>query len=668
MVFRAFGIFLSVSGQARREQHERRGKKSHGGILYAVRGLRVARGGLAGWYSRRIVFQLSDRRAGPYAGAACAALAAYLSLAPATACAAGAPAAAQDAVARCAAGADTVRCLLDAVPAAALEEALFADALLPARVLPRIAGALMGAPGDARLGEYVVEVARARTRRLSALGSWTDAQGEACLRLQLVDADRFVEDAAFRARVLALLPRAFDRDASPALRDQLLYSINSIPGVDYAASEAVEWGWGAIGRRSLARETPFRAGALDFPDDATHAIAASVYSFPGPYLDPAGVARFMSEMRRLRPGRELIALVDLPMRTAIAAAASGWTLVETHGREFSPWPRDPFSVLRRADGGLTFLTRPNVQRQRGADNEMPLELIQGLPARLDTAWGRPTWTRSPAPFHNGQVLLMPDSAWVSIHSVGPRVLQMLGLATAPADGAPDDEWRPYRQAAFDAARELAALYKRPVKFVHDLPEANAPGVIDTLSWGGGLDLDSLVTMLPQPDGTLRALVGDVRLGERLLSEAPDAEIADLAATYGLAPAGPDGWRRLLLAAQQTPGAIGLARYLDQSAAHIRRDVAGVERVPLFLVPVASLAGADHLEHGYFLITWNNVVLETVDGARRAEGFASGLATGDRQAAAAFTRAGYTLDYLPVLAESVILNGGYRCASQHVRGF
>ena len=580
------------------------------------------------------------------------------------------PNAVQDAVARCAAGADAVRCLLDTVPAAELERALFLDPLLPQRVLPALAGALISAPDDARLPAYIAGTARARTRRLTAIGSWTDAQGEACVRLQLVDAARFVEDAAFRARVLALLPRAFDRDASAALRDQLLYSITSIPGVDYAASEAVEWAWGAINRRALTREAPYRAGALAFPDDATDAIAASFYSFPGPFLDPDKVARFMSEMRRVRPGRELIALVDLPMRTEIRArtGADGWTLIETHGREFSPWPRDPFSVLRRADGGLTFLVRPNVQRQRGADNDMPLELIQGLPARLDAAWGEPTWTRSPAPFHNGQVLLMPGRAWITIHSVGARVLQMLGLTSAPDEGASAAEWRRYRQAGLDAAGELAALYERPVRFVHELPETLAPGGITALAGGGGLDLDSLVTMLPQPDGSLRALVGDVRLGEQLISAAPDDEIARFAATYGMAAAAPDDLRRRLLAAQQTPRAIGVARFLDAAAAHLRGDVAGVERVPLFLVAVASLAGADHLRHDHFLITWNNVVLETVDGARRAEGFASGLAGGDRHAAAAFARAGYTLDYLPVLAESVILNGGYRCASQHVREF
>jgi hypothetical protein len=60
------------------------------------------------------------------------------------------------------------------------------------------------------------------------------------------------------------------------------------------------------------------------------------------------------------------------------------------------------------------------------------------------------------------------------------------------------------------------------------------------------------------------------------------------------------------------------------------------------------------------------VLEPAGGGRRAEGFTSMLEAGDDLARAAFARAGYTMDFAPLLAESVILNGGYRCASQHVR--
>ena len=291
----------------------------------------------------------------------------------AAACVSGAPAAGAAA-----------RCLLDRVPPEELEAALFAAPEVADAALRALAATLASSiPGAA--GTYVASASRARSRRLSAMGVWSEAQGEAFLRLQLVDAERFVDDAAFRARVLALLPGAFDPAASADLRDQMLYSINSLPGVDYASSERIELGWGAAARASGPRELPYERDALTFADDSSAAIPASIYSFPAPFLEPGAVARFMTGMRRLRPERELVALVDLPMRKAVEAEAraSSWTLVETHGRAFSPWPRDPFSVLRRAGGGVAFVVRPNAQAQRADDNDMARELIQGLPARLD---------------------------------------------------------------------------------------------------------------------------------------------------------------------------------------------------------------------------------------------------------------------------------------------
>jgi hypothetical protein len=64
----------------------------------------------------------------------------------------------------------------------------------------------------------------------------------------------------------------------------------------------------------------------------------------------------------------------------------------------------------------------------------------------------------------------------------------------------------------------------------------------------------------------------------------------------------------------------------------------------------------------YLLTWNNVVLEP----GRAEGFASGIANADALARNAFKGAGYELVLFPPLKRSVELNGGYRCASNHVR--
>jgi hypothetical protein len=469
--------------------------------------------------------------------------------------------------------------------------------------------------------------------------------------------------------MLRYLPRAFDPGASRELRDQLLYSINNMPGVDYAASEAIELGWGAIARDSLARETPYQAGALRFPDDARGAIAASIYSFPGPFLDPANVTRFMTAVRAARPSRTLVALADLPMRMEIeeTAHAAGWTLIETHGRAFSPWPRDPFSVLTRADGGIAFLVRPNRQAERVDDNDMALEVIQGAPESLDQAWGRPTWMRAPAPFHNGLILLTPDTLWITEHSVSARALERLGYEGVSVEWLSNPaQWTRYRASLLASAEELGAIYKRKARFVHDVPPAATRSGLEDIAGGGGFDLDSIVTLLPQADGSMRALVADIRLGTDLIARAPSAELERFAATYGLAAMGPDALRTRLVSMQGSARATGLARFLDRVAAHLSREIGAVERVPLFFVTVASLADASHLHHEDFQITWNNVVLETAGGVRRAEGFASGLDSGDRMASAAFARAGYSLDYLPVLPESVILQGGYRCASQHIR--
>src|SRR5688500_16979722 len=94
------------------------------------------------------------------------------------------------------------RCLVDRIAPRDLERALFDAPEIAGETLEIVAGGLSSPSADA-LQAYVAESARARTARLSALGAWSDEQGEALLRLQLVDPERFVEDAAFRARILA---------------------------------------------------------------------------------------------------------------------------------------------------------------------------------------------------------------------------------------------------------------------------------------------------------------------------------------------------------------------------------------------------------------------------------------------------------------------------------
>jgi hypothetical protein len=106
----------------------------------------------------------------------------------------------------------------------------------------------------------------------------------------------------------------------------------------------------------------------------------------------------------------------------------------------------------------------------------------------------------------------------------------------------------------------------------------------------------------------------------------------------------------------------LQQFLDEIAAELQRDGMTVRHLPLLEIP-ASLVDQPGVPEGFkFLMTWNNVV---IDG-RHAEGFASLLGAGDELARKAFAAAGYKLTLFPPLIRSIVLGGGYRCASNHVR--
>jgi hypothetical protein len=274
------------------------------------------------------------------------------------------------------------------------------------------------------------------------------------------------------------------------------------------------------------------------------------------------------------------------------------------------------------------------------------------------------------PFHNGQILLTPQAAWVTLHSLEPRILALLGTDRVPVEtfgtAAGIDR---YLEAARRAAREWESLYSRPVRFVHPLPEALPAkvAVMRTLGGGAGYDLDSLVTFLPRTAGNtgkLTALVADVSAGRDLLGRLTAADWKSLREGYRLRP---ENLAAALTAAQSAEGAAALDGFLDLTAGHLKGEGLEVRRLPLLSVPVALLLDREGLSHGEFLLTWNNVVVETRGGKARAEGFASLVPTGDAEARKVFAATGSRLDLFPPLVRSVILNGGYRCASNHVRG-
>lgn len=409
------------------------------------------------------------------------------------------------------------------------------------------------------------------------------------------------------------------------------------------------------------RAMPYSA-SLRIPADTEGRLAASVYSLPASFFDPAEAQRFLGAVRRIDRKRTVIVLADPPL--AARLDAHGIVLINTGARSYSPWPRDPMSFAYAGDR-VVLLVRPNLQRGREGDAGLAREIIQGLPDEVDRAWGGARWTEAPTPFHNGQVLLSHDAAWVTLHTLEPLILEELGLAAVPVEtftaAAAIDR---YVEAAEKAASRLGALYGRTVRCVHPLPAKGSgnAALMRTIGGGAGTDLDSVLTLLPHGQ-SLAALVADVSAGQALLSGLPQQDLATLRAGYGFAAEG-DALRTALREAQESPRARDLDAFLDLVADHLAKEGLTVRRLPLLVVPTALLGhGANHPD---FLLTWNNVVLETKNKALRAEGFSSLSSTGDAVAREAMAAFGVHLDLLPPLVESVVANGGYRCASNHLR--
>lgn len=546
------------------------------------------------------------------------------------------------------------------------------------RILPQLADALAAETAEERAahGEFVIRTAQALTRGIVHRGPpWTDDAIDLLLTVQLVDPRRVVVDPDFRRQTLARLPHAIDPAAPMDLRHRLLAELERIRHVELDAAEAIAVAWGVAQRPSAEWHVTASDAEFRIPGDGS--IDASIFSLTSWYFDPADAEHFLAALERtVPPGRDLLVLVDPPMHRALARPhrRPNTHLLPTHGQPHTPWPRDPLLLARRPDGGVVLLQRPNLQAGREADSNLGREILQQLPGPLFEAWGKPRWTTAPTPFHNGQILLSRtpagDAAWVSLHSLEEPILHDLGLDRVPVDSfARPDGVQRYVDAARRAADALGRLVGRPVRFVHALPKTGQG--MAPLGGGAGFDLDSLLTLLPAtagrpgtdaPPGT--ALVADVDLGITLFGEHPDS-LRRLIDSYGLRDVPNLG--STLADYAQSPRPRRLDTFLEAVAEHLEAQGWRVERLPLLPVPTALVQGRTDLNHPDFLITWNNVVLETGDGRHRAEGFASGLPALDAAVSRIFADAGYSLHYLPPLVESIRQNGGYRCASNHLRG-
>ena len=519
---------------------------------------------------------------------------------------------------------------------------------------------------QARVG--IASAIAAEAAALQAGGGWNAEDVQRLAATLLVDPLRFVDDVGFRQRVLELLPAVLPPAVPPALRDEILGELNQVRGFDFAAAEAVEVGWGAVPRASRERATA--AGSrVRVSEDPALPVEASVYSAPSWLVEPLAATRLVAAVRAVAPERTLVVLTDAPAAFAGLAASTGAHVLPTHGREYSPWPRDPLSFARTGDGAVALLLRPNRQPGREGDLTLGRELVQTLPPELGRRWGGVTLSYAPVPFHNGHLLPLGDDLWLTVHSVELRILELLGEPAVPTHtfGTRAGVAR-FVAAARQAATELGELYGREPRFVHPLPGDDddpraAAALLEMLGGGAGYDLDSLVTLLPRGGGAV-ALVADLSLGVELVRDAPAADWQAFAATYGARE--PQRLAERLAGAAASDAGAALDRFADALAGHLAAEGLAVARLPLLLLERDLLPPTPGVQP-LVLIGWNNMVVERRGGAVHAEGFATGLAAGDRAAESAYAAAGARLHLLPPLVGSVVRNGGYRCASNQLRG-
>lgn len=136
-----------------------------------------------------------------------------------------------------------------------------------------------------------------------------------------------------------------------------------------------------------------------------------------------------------------------------------------------------------------------------------------MPDDAEDVWVGVSWIEADTPFHNGQILVVGDAIWISIHTLGHAILDRLGVSGVPTAALTDPQVLDRLMDAVDAAAaDLGRLVGSTVRFVHPLPRKGKPAdrvaLMQTLVGGDGYDLDSLITVLPGSDGAgANALVG-----------------------------------------------------------------------------------------------------------------------------------------------------------------
>jgi len=307
------------------------------------------------------------------------------------------------------------------------------------------------------------------------------------------------------------------------------------------------------------------------------------------------------------------------------------------------------SVFKPCRGTFTFAhakrgvpcVRPNLQP--GREEDAPRPRVVRSSGRPRPPWGNHlTWA---VPFHNGSALtpmpLAHDPAW----STHPAILG--GNGSVASFGTPRESTL-HRGGPAGRARSCTP----PSASSTRLPApARRPGVAHDLMRRIGRPARprSFLTFVPPKEGVRPS--GDAPPAATCW-ESWSGRLERPASGYGLEP------RETL----KTPG----RRQRTDAVGRLVTSPTGTQ-IPSSKSPCAASSPPDAPGHAGsptpVLITWNNVVVEQAKSLS-GEGFAS--ADSAETASRHLHQSGSPPRLLPPLVHSVILNGGYRCASNHLR--
>ena len=391
--------------------------------------------------------------------------------------------------------------------------------------------------------------------------------------------------------------------------------------------------------------------------DGDAPISVSVLSLPASLVEEEEGLRLVRALAVARPKRSILVLSDrsAPKDLPVAVRWARSTAA------LSAWPRDPFLFAWREPQAV-LLQRPNAQAGREGDVAMAGEVLRHWPPEWSSRWGTPTLESSPVAFHAGNLLLDSGNLWVSLHSLEPEILKRLGRSTVPVDTFDTTAGvAAYVRAGEQAATALGEALSANPRWIHPLPSGvEAPRAMARIGAGAGVDLDSYVTFLTD----LQVLVASLHEGAAALRDAPPSDFDALATFYELALRGESLRARLLVAG--APAGDPFGAYLDLVAGHLTAQGLRVTRLPLVRIPTSLFLDREGVDYDEFLLNWNNLVLEPSPGGLRAEGFELAFPSVDRAVERILEARGVLWTRLPPLRRSIVLGGGYRCASNHFR--